>query len=51
METFETLNGIMLDDAETVEMSEDALSSLMTRLDVPDPDETIVPPTAMRKRR
>ena len=40
METFETLNGIMLDDAETVEMSEDALSSMMTRLDVPDPDET-----------
>ena len=39
METFETLNGIMLDDAETVEMSEDALNSLMTRLDVPDPDE------------
>ena len=39
METFETLNGIMLDDAETVEMSEDALTSLMTRLDAPDPDE------------
>ncbi|MEC7154773.1 MAG: ChrR family anti-sigma-E factor, partial [Pseudomonadota bacterium] len=39
METFETLNGIMLDDAETVEMSEDALTSLMTRLGAPDPDE------------
>ena len=39
METFETLNGIMLDDAETVEMSEHALTSLMTRLDAPDPDE------------
>ena len=39
METFETLNGIMLDDSETAEMSEDALASLMTRLDAPDPDE------------
>ncbi|MEE3119950.1 MAG: ChrR family anti-sigma-E factor [Pseudomonadota bacterium] len=39
METFETLNGIMLDDAETVEMSENALTSLMMRLDAPDPDE------------
>lgn len=39
METFETLNGIMLEDAETAEMSEDALISLMTRLDAPDPDE------------
>ena len=39
METFETLNGIMLDDAETVEMSEHALTSLMMRLDAPDPDE------------
>ena len=39
METFETLNGILLDDAETVEMSEHALTSLMTRLDAPDPDE------------
>ena len=27
METFETLNGIMLDDTETVEMSDDALTS------------------------
>jgi len=40
METFETLNGIMLDDTETVQMSEGALSSLMTRLDVPEADET-----------
>ena len=39
METFETLNGIMLDDADTVEMSEDALTFLMMRLDAPDPDE------------
>ena len=39
METFETLNGIMLDDAETVAMSEDALTSLMMRLDAPDLDE------------
>ena len=40
METFETLNGIMLDDTEAAEMSEGALSSLMTRIDVPETDET-----------
>ncbi|MEC8247121.1 MAG: hypothetical protein VX019_03595, partial [Pseudomonadota bacterium] len=39
METFETLNGILLDDAEAVEMSEDALTSIITRLGAPDPDE------------
>ena len=49
METFETLNGIMLDDAETVEMSEDALTSLMTRLDAPILTKRIMPPTAMPK--
>ena len=51
METFETLNGIMLDDAETVEMSDDALTSLMTRLDAPILTKRIMPPTAMLKAR
>ena len=41
METFETLNGILLEDAETVEMSDDALTSLMTRLDAPEGDEAL----------
>ena len=41
METFETLNGIMLDDAEAVEMSDDALTSLMARLDAPEGDEAL----------
>ena len=41
METFETLNGILLEDAETVEMSDDSLTSLMTRLDAPEGDESL----------
>ena len=40
---------IMLDDTETVQMSEGALSSLMTRLDVPETTKPIMPPTEIRK--
>ncbi len=40
METFEALNGVMLDDAEAVEISDDALGVLMTRLDAPESEET-----------
>ena len=42
METFETLNGVMLDIAESVEMANDALAILMTRLDTPESDESQV---------
>ena len=39
METFETLNGVLLDNTESVEMASDSLAGLMTRLDMVDSDE------------
>ena len=39
METFETLNGVLLDNTESVEMASDSLSGVMTRLDMVDCDE------------